>query len=628
MLSRAAFISYLRSAVLVGAFVAGTAIVHAQTISTVAGNGASAYSGDGGLAILAALNRPRGVAFDASGNMYIADEMNHRIRRVTPGGTITTFAGTGTGGFSGDGGQAGHAQLFQPEDVFVDGSGAVYIADSSNHRVRKVTPGGIISSVAGTGTFGFNGDNIAAGSAQLNRPTSIAVAASGDLYIADSSNHRVRKVAATNGVITTVAGNGVPGYSGNVGPATSAMLRFPVGVALDSAGNLFIADAGNHVLRKVTPSNGFIFTVAGNGAGAGTDQGSFSGDGGLATTAGLNTPEDIAVDPAGNLYIADTANNRIRKMSASNNVITTIAGTGTDGFSGDGGPAVGAMLSFPWAVALDNSENVLVGDRVNNRIRKITLGSGTPGSPTVSASGTVNGASFAPGSNPMAPGTISAIFGTSLNNGSTASASGFESDGRLGTTLGGASVTLNGFSAPLFFSSSGQLNVQLPMELAGATSASVVVTVGGQRSTPRTVSLGPASPGIFTIPSGGTGQGAITIANTAIFAAPTGSISGARPAIRGVEFITIYCTGLGAVTNSPVTGRPAPSNPPATTIATPQVTIGGIVANVTFSGLTPRFVGLYQVNVQVPAASPTGDAIPLLLTIGGQQSNQVTIAVQ
>ena len=618
----------MRLALLAGTFVAGTAIVHAQTISTIAGNGAAAYSGDGGLAIIAALNRPRGVAFDASGNMYIADELNHRIRRVTPGGVITTFAGTGTGGFSGDGGLAVNAQLFQPEDVFVDGSGDVYIADSSNHRVRKITPGGIISTVAGTGTFGFNGDNIAAGNAQLNRPTSLTVSASGDLYIADSSNHRIRKVAATNGIITTVAGTGVQGYSGDVGPATSATLRFPVGVALDSAGNLFIADASNHVVRKVTPANAFIFTVAGNGAGAGTDQGSFSGDGGLATAAGLNTPEDIAVDPAGNLYIADTANNRIRKMNASNNVITTIAGTGTDGFAGDGGPAASAMLNFPWAVALDNSGNVLVGDRVNNRIRKIAINSGPPVAPAVSANGTVNNASFAVGSNPLAPGTISAIFGTNLNDGSAMPSSSFGSNGKLITTLGGASVTLNGISAPLFSSFSGQLNVQIPMELAGATSASVVVTVGGQSSPPRNVPLGPASPGIFTIPSGGTGQGAIQIANTTIFAAPTGSISGARPAARGVDFLTIYCTGLGAVTNSPATGAPAPSNPPAATIATPQVTIGGIPATVTFSGLTPDFVGLYQVNVQVPAASPTGNAIPLVLTIGGQQSNTVTIAVQ
>ena len=628
MLSRVVFISHLRLALLIGAFVAGTAIAHAQTISTIAGNGAASFFGDGGLATSAALNRPRGVAFDASGNMYIADELNHRIRRVTSGGTITTYAGTGTGGFSGDGGQAGNAQLFQPEDVFVDGSGTVYIADSSNHRVRKVTPAGIISTVAGTGTDNFNGDNIAAVNAQLNRPTSIAVVASGDLYIADSSNHRIRKVAATNGIITTVAGNGLPGYSGDVGPATSATLRFAVGVALDSTGNLFIADAGNHVVRKVTPANGFIFTVAGNGAGAGTDQGSFSGDGGAATAAGLNTPEDIAIDPAGNLYIADTANNRIRRMSASNNVITTLAGTGTDGFSGDGGAAVSALLSFPWAVALDNSGNVLVGDRVNNRIRKITLGPVASVAPAVSASGTVNNASFAPGSNPLAPGTISAIFGTNLNDGSTMSSSSFGNDGRLLNTLGGASVTFNGFPAPLFSSFSGQLNVQLPMELAGATSASVVVTVGGQSSPPRTVPLGPASPGIFTIPSGGTGQGAIQIANTTIFAAPTGSISGARPANRGVDFLTIYCTGLGAVSNSPATGRAAPSNPPATTIATPQVTIGGIPATVSFSGLTPDFVGLYQVNVQVPAASPTGNAIPLVLTIGGKQSNQVTIAVQ
>ena len=620
MLSRAAFISHLRSALLVGTFVSGSAIVHAQTISTVAGNGAPSYSGDGGLATSAALNRPRGVAFDASGNMYIADELNHRIRRVTSSGTITTFAGTGTGGFSGDGGQAGNAQLFQPEDVFVDGSGAVYIADSSNHRVRKVTPAGIISTVAGTGTDNFNGDNIAAMNAQLNRPTSIAVAASGDLYIADSSNHRIRKVAATNGIITTVAGNGVPGYSGDVGPATSATLRFAVGVALDSAGNLFIADAGNHVVRKVTPANGFIFTVAGNGAGAGTDQGSFSGDGGSATSAGLNTPEDIAVDPAGNLYIADTANNRIRRMSASNNVIATIAGTGTDGFSGDGGPAVGAMLSFPWAVALDTSGNVLVGDRVNNRIRKITLGPGTPvGSPTVTL--IYNNASYHRASLSLAPGTIAAIFGSNLTDGSSclppACNPTFGSNGRLNTTMSGAQVTINGTPVPIFYSLPGQLGVQIPTELTG-TSATVQVTVGGRTSAPRAISLSSVSSGIFSFSGDGQGAGAITHADGS-------PVSPSNPAQRG-EVVILYATGLGQVTPFVPTGARPTST--ATTLAGAVVTIDNIAVLPEFSGLAGCCVGLNQVNVRIPGNTRLGTDVSVVLTVGGVVSSTVTIAVQ
>ena len=361
--------------------VSGPAAI-AQTISTVAGNGLVGFSTDGGPATGSALNNPRGVTFDSSGNMYIADKMNHRVRRVSPSGIISTFVGNGIAGFSGDGGAAVNAQLNQPEDVCIDGAGNIYIADASNHRVRKVTPGGIISTVAGIGAFGYNGDNIAAVNAQLNRPTSVAIDGSGNLLIADASNHRIRKVSA-NGNITTVAGNGVAGYSGNGGLATTASLRFPVGIALDAVGNLYIADAGNHVVREVTPGGG-IFNAAGNGVGAGTDTGSFSGDGGAAFSAGLNTPEDVVADSAGTLFIADTANNRIRKVNSSG-VISTFAGTGSNSFSGDGDVAVLATLNFPWAVALDASGNLLIGDGFNNRVRKISPAGAPPpvvGSPS------------------------------------------------------------------------------------------------------------------------------------------------------------------------------------------------------------------------------------------------------
>lgn len=248
--------------------------------------------------------------------------------------------------------------------------------------------------------------------------------------------------------------------------------------------------------------------------------------------------------------------------------------------------------------------------------------------PSVNSNGTVNNASFAAGTNPLAPGTIAAIFGTNLNDGSSNPFSFLGSDGKLLATLGGASVTLNGIPAPLFSSFPTQLNVEIPEELAGAASATVQVTAGGLTSAPQTVPLGPYSPGIFTIPPGGTGQGAIQIANTAIFAAPSGSIQGAQsqPAKSG-DLLTIYCTGLGAVTNPPATGVPASSNPPSTTIVTPQVAIGGVQVNVTFYGLAPGFVGLYQVNVQVPAGLPAGNAVPLVLTIGGQTSNTVSVAI-
>ena len=250
--------------------------------------------------------------------------------------------------------------------------------------------------------------------------------------------------------------------------------------------------------------------------------------------------------------------------------------------------------------------------------------------PAVFANGTVNAASFASGTTPLAPGTIVAIFGTNLNDGSSDPSSSFGFNGRLLFTLGGASVTLNGVvSAPMFSSFPSQLNVQIPFELASGTSAQVVVAVAGQNSTPQSVPLGPVSPGLFSLASNGKGQGAIQIANTAIVAAPSGCVSGAqaRPANVG-EFLSIYCTGLGAVTNPPATGTPAGSSPLSETLATTQVAIGGISVASAFSGLAPGFVGLYQVNVKVPQGSPTGDAIPVVLTVGGIPSNTVTIALQ
>jgi uncharacterized protein (TIGR03437 family) len=332
------------------------------TITTVAGNGTSGYAGDGGLATSAQLRRPEGVAMDSAGNLFIADYLNNRVRKVTPAGTISTVAGNGNGGFSGDGSPATAAELYWPTGVAVDSAGNLFIADYMNERVRKVTPAGTISTVAGTGTGGFNGDGGPATSAELWSPTGVAVDSAGNLFIAELTGYRVRKVTPA-GTIGTVAGNGIPGYGGDGGPATSAGLDFPDGVAVDGAGNLFIADRGNNFIRKVTPG-GTISRVAGNGS-----QG-FSGDGGPATSAALNSPMRVAVDSAGNLFIADTGNGRIRQITPAG-TISTVAGNGTPGFSGDGGPATSAGLD-PSDVAVDSAGNVFIADTGSNRIRKLT----------------------------------------------------------------------------------------------------------------------------------------------------------------------------------------------------------------------------------------------------------------
>ena len=325
-------------------------------ITTVAGNGMTGFSGDNGPATSAELNEPQGIAADSAGNLYIADWQNNRIRMVS-NGVITTVAGNGTRGFSGDGGPAISAQLAYPQSVAVDSAGNLYIADTSNSRIRKVS-NGVIATVVGNGGFGFSGDSGPAVSAQLNGPVCVAVDSAGNLYIADQPNQRIRKVS--NGLITTVLGGG--SSIGDNGPATRAQFELG-GVAVDSAGNLYIADSANFRIRKVT--NGVITTVAGNGT-----QG-FSGDGGPATNAQLYYPGSVAVDSAGNLYFADSDNFRIRKVS--NGVITTVAGNGTFGFSGDGGPATSAEL-IPYGVAVDSGGNLYIADGFNHRVRKVSNG--------------------------------------------------------------------------------------------------------------------------------------------------------------------------------------------------------------------------------------------------------------
>ena len=339
-------------------------------ITTITG-GVSGFSGDGGPAVSGRLHNPRGVKLDKNGNIYISDLSNHRIRKINAiTGIITTIAGS-TRGYFGEGVESLSGQLDSPSNTYIDDSGNVYVADTDNHRIRKLTPytpvntDYIISTVAGNGTAGFSGDNMAAISASLNSPYSVDLDDQGNLYILDSDNHRVRKMDRTTGIITTIAGNGVAGYSGDGGLATSASLDTPVDMALDEDGNIYISDRRNHRIRKVDAITGIITTVVGMGAAG------FSGDGGPATFSQLRYPFGISLDANGDLYIADLGNQRVRKMNISTGIITTIAGTGTGGFSGDGGPATSAQFYNPFDIAIDKQFNVYVADLVNRRIRKI-----------------------------------------------------------------------------------------------------------------------------------------------------------------------------------------------------------------------------------------------------------------
>lgn len=331
------------------------------TIQTVAGTGTPGFSGDGGPAVEAQLDSPSAVAVDASGNLYLADVRNNRIRRVDSSGIISTVAGNGMAGFGGDGGLAAEAQLNQPLGITLDNQGNLYIADTLNNCIRKVDAQGRISTIAGNGMAGFGGDGGPAVDALLSRPVGLTMDAAGNLFIADVFNHRIRKVDA-DGRISTVAGTEMPGFSGDGGPAAQAQLSRPRDVTVDSDGNLYIADADNNRIRRVN-QEGIISTVAGNG------NAGFSGDGGPAREASLNLPRGVAVDRLDRLFISDMGNHRIRRVDL-DGMISTVVGSGIVGFSGDGGPAADAQLNGPRGVRVDRSGAIYIADLDNHRIRK------------------------------------------------------------------------------------------------------------------------------------------------------------------------------------------------------------------------------------------------------------------
>lgn len=329
---------------------------------TAAGNGGTTYAGDGGQSVARGLNTPWGLAIDSQDRVYVADSALHAVRRINTDGTMTTVAGTGTSGNTGDGGQATAARLNTPVRVAFDAAGNLFIADSGNNKIRKVTMStGVISTVAGSGTAGNTGDGGQATVARLRSPYDMAFGPDGSMYIADRTNHKIRKVAS-NGIITTFAGTGTAGYSGDEATATSARLSSPYSVDVDADGNVYIADYDNERVRKVDTSK-TITTIAGTGVAT------IDGDGGPAVDAGLHKPQYVNVTPAGDVYIGESNNNRIRLVHDGN--IDTIAGSGQFGYVGDGGSPVFSTWSRPSALALDSAGNLWVADRGNHRIRVI-----------------------------------------------------------------------------------------------------------------------------------------------------------------------------------------------------------------------------------------------------------------
>ncbi len=578
------------------------AVASAQTITTFAGNGTAGYSGDGGQATLATINRVVGLASDAAGNIYLADQNNNVVRKVSTTGIITTFAGTGAPGFSGDGGPAASAQLNGPLGVCVAPSGAIYVNDYGNGRVREIATSGTITTVAGNGSNVSSGDGGPAIDAGMVIPIRCAVDSNGNLYIDDQGAFKVRKVD-TKGIISTFAGTGAQGFSGDGGPATAAEMNNPTWVTVDGANNVYITDQFNHRIRMVAAATGIITTVAGNGNAA------FSGDGGPAISASLNFPGGVNVDPAGNLFIVDDGNNRVREVS--NGVIDTIAGTGVAGFAGDGGPPLQAELNQPFASALDPSGNLYVGDISNNRVREISGVAASAAGPAIVA--VVSGASFAPG---IVPGSWVTIYGKNL-----ASKTDYWTiaNGVLPTQVDDVSVSIGGVPAYVEFISSGQINVVAPNVSAGSLPVTVTNSLGTSPAfTATSATYGPA----FFLWAN---QYAVATYQDYSYALKNGAIPGltSTPAKPG-DVLILWGTGFGPTTPALPFGEEVPSTATYLTSQTVGVTVGGISATVYGAALAPGFAGLYQVAIQVPPTAPAGD-LPIVATVGEVSSPSTTL---
>ena len=349
-------------------------------ISTFAGTGITAYNGDN-IAATSAHLRPYGLKVDRSGDVYLADFGNNRIRKIAARtGTITTIAGSGTAGFNGDNRAATSAEIAGPFDVAL-GANCFYIAEFFGNRIRKVTmSSGIIITIAGNGTAGYNGDNILSTEAQVGNITSVTIDKMGDVYFTDYSNARVRKVTVSTGIITTIAGNGTAGYNGDNILATKAQVGNPAGIVIDGMGNVYFTDFANPRIRKVTVSSGIITTIAGTGTP------NYNGDNIPATSAQLVAPSGITFDGRGNIYFADRGTSLVRMINVSTGIITTIAGNGTAGYNGDNILATSAELNEPAGIAIDRSGKIYIGDTFNKRIRVVYAVASPTASPSAAPS--------------------------------------------------------------------------------------------------------------------------------------------------------------------------------------------------------------------------------------------------
>ncbi|NDD63272.1 MAG: hypothetical protein EBZ36_04740, partial [Acidobacteria bacterium] len=579
-------------------------------VGTSAGDGAAGNDGDGQLAKVARLNLPSAITFDQAGNLYIADTGNNRIRRVTPSGRITAFAGNGMLGSSGDGGPATEATFNSPGSLAFDSKGNLYIADTSNHRIRRVSPDGKIATVAGNGSDFMAGDGGPAVDASLYFPQGIAVDGADNLLIADTGNLRVRRVDSRTGLISTIAGSGRYGSDGDGKPALQASFRAPFGLAIDQFGILYVADGDDHRVRRID-SNGIITTLAGDGsAGDG-------GDGGSALQAQLRFPSYIASDRAGYLYIADYGNHRVRRVSVADGRISTVVGSGSPGAGPDGVDPLTTSLFYPNDIAIAPNGRLMIADTGNHQVREII--------PTSLFRPAVATSSASYSDQLVSRESIVSIFGQSL---ATTTIVSWERP--LPFELGGTRVSVRdaaGIERParLFFVSPGQINLLLPASTSPGV-ASLTVTSGDGQLSLALVLVGNTAPGIFTAAATGSGL-------------PAAYVLRIKPDGRQIaEEVARYDTVTAAWLPVPVDVGPAEDlvflilfgsgwrfNPSSDRLA---VTINGVASSAAFAGAHSYFVGLDQLNLRLDPSLAGRGLIDIRILVDGVLSNKVNILIR
>ncbi len=682
--------------------------VESGKIRTVAGG--SRTRGDGGPATSAALYQPQGVAVDSAGNVVIADSGHNRIRRVSVSGVISPLAGDGLGSYSGDGSTALTARLSYPVGVAVDGAGNVYIGDTGNARLRKARASGDIITIAGGNGAGGAGDFSGATSAQVRDIRGIALDAAGNVYLSDTGNHRIRKITVADSVISRIGGASTAGAGADGPDALQSALRLPYGVAVDRNGVVYFSDTGNHRIRKISTS-GAIETIAGTGSAG------FSGDGGPATSARLSSPTGLAMDAAGNIYFADSDNHRIRHITPSG-AIRTIAGTGVAGFSGDDASAISAQLSYPVALALDSSGSIYIADQNNNRVRRLSVDnssgrlsiyagnnqSGVPGTrlsvpltvsvmdltgaaisgvtvsftitqgvaqlsarsvttdskglasvtatlgmtpgtvtvlasatglipvqfqltiegaivsgqPRITSGGVVGAANSVPAVQALSPLGLYSIYGENFAQ-AGASWAVKPSDlvaGGLPTRFQSVCVQVGTDLASLLYVSSSQINFQAPrLYETGMVPVQVILNCRstGQevKSNQEYVEFRVASPEFLFFANNTDGRNPVLATDSVTY----GIVSPNSPAKPG-DYLTIFGLGLGA-TNPETFAGELPTEARRIT-GTVVITLNGTAldaSDILYAGVTPGFAGLYQMNIRVPASAPNGN-LALKVSVG------------